>query len=135
MNLYALERYLDLKKEIKSMEEAIGELKIYQKDYRIYGMPKGEYRKTDITGETAAKIADAITVYQKRIAEIADILGRVENCISTLKDPRHRSVLRLSYINGKTCERIAEDWDMDPRTIYRIKKEARNKFMLAKPKE
>lgn len=71
--------------------------------------------------------AQLITMKQEIEHDIKEIIDRkleLSRFINKLSDPKHRTILRMTYINRGTADSICYDLKMSRTTYYRLKKEA-----------
>lgn len=119
----ALEEYRALKREASFLAE---DLKAYEA--RLYS-PRGQrYSKTPrAPGGHEGHTMEAAVIkherleahYNRKIAEINDLLLKVEQAIEMLPDSNQRSALRLYYIQGLDWRKVANKMGYEERTVYR----------------
>ena len=71
--------------------------------------------------------AQLITMKQEIECDIKEIIDRkleLSRLINKLPNPKHRTILRMTYINKGTADSICYDLKMSRTTYYRLKKEA-----------
>ena len=71
--------------------------------------------------------AQVITMKQEIECDIKEIIDRkleLSRLINKLPNPKHRTILRMTYINKGTADSICYDLKMSRTTYYRLKKEA-----------
>lgn len=118
-----LEEYRQLRKEVRWIEEDLRALETY-----IYS-PRGQrYSKTPrAPGGYEGHTMEAAVIkhhrleahYNRKIAEINDLLLKVEQAIEMLPDSNQRSALRLYYIQGLDWRKVANKMGYEERTVYR----------------
>lgn len=132
MNVFILENMIRLQEEIKSMENLIKKMDGLSCDYSISGMPNGQNRLKDVTGETATKIGDAKIIIEKKKLLLEQKIAEAEKVLDKMGNPRQRTVLRLRFLCGMSAYDIAAELDCDRRTVYRILEDAKKSYSRIK---
>jgi phage protein len=81
----------------------------------------GQPRKIDDVYAQLITMKDAIEQDTNAIIDRKLELGRM---INKLSNPKHRTILRMTYINKGTADSICYDLKMSRTTYYRLKNEA-----------
>ena len=81
----------------------------------------GQTRKVDDVYTQLVVMKEAIEQDTKEVINRKIELGRM---INRLKNPKHRAVLRMTYINKGTADSVCYDLKMSRTTYYRLKNEA-----------
>lgn len=87
-------------------------------DVKVQG---GQTRKVDDVYAQLITMKEAIEQDTKEVINRKLELGRL---INQLKNPKHRTVLRMTYINKGTADSVCYDLKMSRTTYYRLKNEA-----------
>lgn len=87
-------------------------------DVKVQG---GQARKVDDVYTQLVVMKEAIEQDAKEVIDRKLELGRL---INKLKNPKHRTILRMTYINKGTADSICYDLKMSRTTYYRLKNEA-----------
>lgn len=120
-----LEEYRQLKKEVRWIAEDLRALEtsIYSpRGQRYSKTPRGPGGHEGHTMEAAVIKHDRLIAhYNRKIAEINELLLKVEQAIEMLPDSNQRSALRLYYIQGLEWRKVAEKMCYDERTVYRFR--------------
>lgn len=83
---------------------------------------------TDSSMATVDKIVDMQTTINAEIDRLIDIKAEIRNKIDRCYNPQYISVLTELYINGKTLEGLAEEWEVSYPTVCNLKGEALEVF-------
>lgn len=119
-----LKELQDLDMDIKSRIDEINELEAgllsspKWTDVKVQG---GQARKVDDVYTQLVVMKEAIEQDTKEVINRKFELGRM---INRLKNPKHRAVLRMTYINKGTADSVCYDLKMSRTTYYRLKNEA-----------
>lgn len=81
----------------------------------------GQVKKVDDVYTQLIVMKEAIEQDTKEVIDRKLELGRL---INKLKNPKHRAVLRMTYINKGTADSVCYDLKMSRTTYYRLKNEA-----------
>ena len=118
-----LKELQDLDMDIQSRIDEINELEV-----GLLSSPKwsdvkvqGQTRKVDDVYAQLITMKEAIEQDTKEVINRKLELGRL---INQLKNPKHRTVLRMTYINKGTADSVCYDLKMSRTTYYRLKNEA-----------
>ncbi len=119
-----LKELQDLDMDIQSRIDEINEL-----EAGLLSSPKwsgikvqgGQTRKVDDIYTQLVVMKEAIEQDTKEVINRKIELGRM---INRLKNPKHRAVLRMTYINKGTADSVCYDLKMSRTTYYRLKNEA-----------
>lgn len=87
-------------------------------DVKVKG---GQPRKIDDVYAQLIAMKDEI---EKDTKVIIDRKLELSRLINRLSDPKHRTILRMTYINKGTADSICYDLKMSRTTYYRLKNEA-----------
>ena len=87
-------------------------------DVKVKG---GQPRKIDDVYAQLIAMKDEI---EKDTKVIIDRKLELSRLINKLSDPKHRTILRMTYINKGTADSICYDLKMSRTTYYRLKNEA-----------
>lgn len=68
----------------------------------------------------ADKVTEYTALINKKIAELVEVKLEIFKAIYTLKDSDYRKVLIARYINFKKWDRIALDFNVEERSIFKI---------------
>lgn len=126
MNRTQLGQLKTLKLEVKGLQEELSTFPIGDtyvadtiKDYssgyprvqiiRGYGMSESAYKKQQQLYKRLVK----------KNEEIQDLIAEMEEWLDTIPDSETRLILRLTYRNGLTQEKIAEELGCSDRTVKR----------------
>ena len=115
-------QHLDL--DIQSRIDEINELEAgllsspKRTDVKVKG---GHPRKIDDVYAQLIAMKDEI---EKDTKVIIDRKLELSRLINKLSDPKHRTILRMTYINKGTADSICYDLKMSRTTYYRLKNEA-----------
>ena len=90
--------------QIKEQLE-IWEAKVEALGENLDGLPKGS-GKSDPTARHSIKIAEIRDMLEKKVAEIAQEMERIETAISMIKRSMHRVIMREYYLKDKKWEEI-----------------------------
>jgi DNA-directed RNA polymerase specialized sigma subunit len=119
-----LKELQDLDMDIQSRIDEINELEAgllsspKWSDVKVQG---GQARKVDDVYTQLVVMKEAIEQDAKEVIDRKLELGRL---INKLKNPKHRTILRMTYINKGTADSICYDLKMSRTTYYRLKNEA-----------
>ncbi len=119
-----LKELQDLDMDIQSRIDEIKELEAgllsspKWTDIKVQG---GQTRKVDDVYAQLITMKDAIEQDTNAIINRKLELGRM---INKLTNPKHRTILRMTYINKGTADSICYDLKMSRTTYYRLKNEA-----------
>ena len=119
-----LKELQDLDMDIQSRIDEINELEAgllsspKWADVKVQG---GQARKVDDVYAQLITMKEAIEQDTKEVINRKLELGRM---INKLSDPKHRTILRMTYINRGTADSICYDLKMSRTTYYRLKNEA-----------
>ena len=119
-----LKELQDLDMDIQSRIDEINELEAgllsspKWSDVKVQG---GQTRKVDDVYTQLVVMKEAIEQDAKEVIDRKLELGRL---INKLKNPKHRTILRMTYINKGTADSICYDLKMSRTTYYRLKNEA-----------
>ena len=119
-----LKELQDLDMDIQSRIDEINEL-----EAGLLSSPKwsdvkakgGQSRKVDDVYTQLVVMKEAIEQDTKEVINRKIELGRM---INKLTNPKHRTILRMTYINKGTADSICYDLKMSRTTYYRLKNEA-----------
>ena len=119
-----LKELQDLDMDIQSRIDEINEL-----EAGLLSSPKwsgvkvqgGQTRKVDDVYAQLITMKDEIEKYTNVVINRKMELGRM---INKLTNPKHRTILRMTYINKGTADSICYDLKMSRTTYYRLKNEA-----------
>ena len=119
-----LSQYRNLDIEIDSLvleRERLYSLATTRGGSIIDGTPKGAKSDNAAKHERIIdKIIEIDDIVNKRIDRLIAIRHEINAAINGVKDDKHRSILRLRYINGYTFEQIAVEMEMCYRHICRL---------------
>jgi hypothetical protein len=96
-----------------------------------YSVPTPDYSGTPRSGRSKGaaferkiiKYTEAISLYEKKLADIDARTVAVEQAIGTLADPIERLVMRLRYIEGRRWINVCvvlQDLGYSERQVYRL---------------
>lgn len=111
---------LDIQSRIDEINELEAGLLSSSKwtDVKVKG---GQPRKIDDVYAQLIAMKDEI---EKDTKVIIDRKLELSRLINKLSDPKHRTILRMTYINKGTADSICYDLKMSRTTYYRLKNEA-----------
>ena len=115
-------QHLDL--DIQSRIDEINELEaslLSSPKWTDVKVQSGKVRKIDDVYAQLIAMKDEI---EKDTKVIIDRKLELSRLINRLSDPRHRTILRMTYINKGTADSICYDLKMSRTTYYRLKNEA-----------
>lgn len=119
-----LDELQNLDMDIQSRIDEINEL-----EAGLLSSPKWKTEKTK--GGQAKRVDDVYTqlVIMKEAIEqdTNEVINRkleLSRLINKLKNPKHRAVLRMTYINKGTADSVCYDLKMSRTTYYRLKNDA-----------
>lgn len=119
-----LDELQNLDMDIQSRIDEINEL-----EAGLLSSPKWTADK--VKGSQAKKVDDVYTqlIVMKEAIEqdINEVINRkleLGRLINKLKNPKHRAVLRMTYINKGTADSVCYDFKISRTTYYRLKNEA-----------
>lgn len=115
-------QHLDL--DIQSRIDEINELEaglLSSPKWTDVKVQSGKVRKIDDVYTQLITMKDEI---EKDTNVIIDRKLELSRLINKLPNPKHRTILRMTYINKGTADSICYDLKMSRTTYYRLKKEA-----------
>ena len=119
-----LKELQDLDMDIQSRIDEINELEaslLSSPKWTDVKVQSGKVRKIDDVYAQLIAMKDEI---EKDTKVIIDRKLELSRLINRLSDPRHRTILRMTYINKGTADSICYDLKMSRTTYYRLKNEA-----------
>lgn len=119
-----LKELQDLDMDIQSRIDEINELEaglLSSPNWSEVKVKGGQPRKIDDVYAQLITMKDAIEQDTNAIIVRKLELGRM---INKLSNPKHRTILRMTYINKGTADSICYDLKMSRTTYYRLKNEA-----------
>ena len=119
-----LKELQDLDMDIQSRIDEINELEaglLSSPKWKTDKVQSGQAKKIDDVYTQLIIMKEAIEQDTNEVINRKLELGRL---INKLKNPKHRAVLRMIYINKGTADSVCYDLKMSRTTYYRLKNEA-----------
>lgn len=134
--IQVLEQLKYLREEVNLLAQRIAELELAAQGGagRITGMPRAG-RRTDTTGDFAAKIIDLWDRLEARQMKCMEMLGAIYAFIDDIPDSLLRQIFTYRYIDGETWQQIAfrigDHDEQVPRRLHnRYLADEKNQFSL-----
>lgn len=65
-------------------------------------------KSTDALERSVIKVLETMDRYRESLKEFSDLQASARKVVDSLDDPRHRAVLTMYYMNGRTWAEVAE---------------------------
>lgn len=109
MNKIQLKNYINLRKEVKQIEERLKEYefkKCSAKSQVITGMPCSHGSGNNTAESVVLSFVDLEKVYVQKLAKLNNEIFKIEKAITSLENSVERQLIRARYIDGKTWEEV-----------------------------